>query len=306
MPDEPSSVRTSPGPNDTNEVGIEPVPALGESNSARAFAFADPPNLDFASLFSGFADSLKRLANGFLQGLATIMFQAKKAELIELAGWLPHYTTPFEEIEAEASPEDVKMLLERHYQDNWLAVRAQIEEKLDGYDLDAEAKESFREAMDAHEKGYYRAVVRMLFPEIERVASKEVYGGKQYEAKETPPDSYLFWISPDELAAPARQITSMTGLRGALSKLPIGNIANFEFGLTLYDRVQKHLYKNVGSKPQQIRKYESDPVPNRHASLHGLVSYKTFQNSINILIMTDFMFHCISGMKKYIRDQQEP
>ena len=41
-----------------------------------------------------------------------------------------------------------------------------------------------------------------------------------------------------------------------------------------------------------------DPVPNRHAALHGRVSYASEKSSLNMLIMTDFIFDAISKVAR--------
>ena len=58
-------------------------------------------------------------------------------------------------------------------------------------------------------------------------------------------------------------------------------------------------YGAAGAGVDEMGKCETDPVPNRHAVIHGLISYSTAQNSINTLIMVDFMFHLIGvvGMR---------
>jgi hypothetical protein len=61
-------------------------------------------------------------------------------------------------------------------------------------------------------------------------------------------------------------------------------------------KLVEHLYVNVYTE-EELQKVARDAVPNRHAALHGLVPYKTFQNSMNVLIMGDFMFQVISSAK---------
>ena len=56
-------------------------------------------------------------------------------------------------------------------------MREHIENRLAGYKIDAEAKATFREALDAHESGLHRCVCRVLFPEIERVLFTKLFGG---------------------------------------------------------------------------------------------------------------------------------
>jgi hypothetical protein len=69
-----------------------------------------------------------------------------------------------------------------------------------------------------------------------------------------------------------------------------------DYGYALYIKLEKHLYKTV-RRPDEIAEAVADAVPNRHASLHGIVTYSTMQNSLNALIMTDFVFHLIGQIK---------
>ena len=61
------------------------------------------------------------------------------------------------------------MSLLTYYTDNWSEVRTQLETRMSSHEIDDEAKATFREALDAHEAGFYRSVSRVLFPEFERM-----------------------------------------------------------------------------------------------------------------------------------------
>lgn len=276
-------------------VSFKPVatPIIGTAMQSHVFE-------EIGRLVSEFGEAFRNISKGFFSVLGEVVERSRKADLVESSGWLPHYTTPLALIATTHNKSEASEIIAAHYREQWAAVRRMFDEQQATYNLDDEAKATFSEALAAHEAGLYRAVVRLLFPEIERVAKKEIYGGKHYEPAEAENETYLFWLSPDELKRSPPAITNLTGLRSALGKLPLHVVGSADFGVNLYQRVMDHLYKNIGTSPSRIGKYANDPVPNRHASLHGLVSYSSFQNSINMLIMADFMFHVISGMKKYI------
>ena len=59
-----------------------------------------------------------------------------------------------------------------------------------------------------------------------------------------------------------------------------------------FERMADHLYKTVRT-PENVAELVNDSVPNRHAALHGLVSYRTMKSSLNALIMTEFMYRII-------------
>jgi hypothetical protein len=44
-------------------------------------------------------------------------------------------------------------------------------------------------------------------------------------------------------------------------------------------------------------KLESDPVPNRHAAIHGLIVYNSFWHSLNVIFMTDYAFQVVTALK---------
>lgn len=209
-----------------------------------------------------------------------------KAKAVEEAGWLPHPTIPSDRFEAAITPEDLHHLLKAYYRDEWDNVRERFSASVQSAGVDDEAKLAFEEALAGHEAGNYRSVVRLLFPEIERVARNTVY--------RTAPDG----------EAGEKINASLTAFREAvMHKLPVGAVTGTPFGLHLIEKMYRHLYRRVPETAEAISDVACDPVPNRHASQHGLVVYSTLQNSINMLAMTDFMFHLLVRVQGYIDKQ---
>ena len=195
---------------------------------------------------------------------------AQRAQALDEAGWLPHYSMPFDRMEECAADADaIHKLLCRHYGERWSAVRRDIEARLTEYDIDEEAKATFLEALTAHEASFYRSVCRVLLPEIERVSRVELHG--------------------DGLD----RITSQSLLRELTARLPISSVEPSGFlALNLYRRLSEHLYEHVDDENTR-RRFAKDPVPNRHAAVHGLVVYSSMQNSLNTLFTADFIFQAI-------------
>lgn len=240
------------------------------------------PQTDFSTKLIEFVENIKALGTAIVQGFVTLYGHVKKGELIEEAGWLPHYTSPFDKIAVEDDPARVSALLEQHYTENWTDVKAQFVSKLATYDVDDEAKETFLEALELHEIGHYRPVVRLLFPEIERAARKELF-----------PD----WN---------KSLTSLKELREAAGhNLGLSTFGSIEYSWHLFKRVSEHLYEYVNLDPSSVAKYENDPVPNRHASLHGVVVYKKVNNSLNAIIMAEMMFLIVSDLKKKVSGDED-
>ncbi|GLV25639.1 hypothetical protein [Sphingobium sp. TomTYG45] len=250
------------------------------------------PFEDVGKQLSQFVEGVIAMGKAIVEGLGHLAIYAKRSELIEQAGWLPHPVAPFDMIPFDQDAAAVGAMLEAHYKDKWADIRNQFAARVDTYDIDDEAKATYREALELHQLGHYRAVVRLLFPEIERVACKEVYLGDQYERRIDGKKDGL--------------ITSLKSLREAAgNNLGVSEIGDIQYSLSLFQRMSDHLYEKVGEDNFAIRKYEGDPVPNRHAAMHGLVIYKTFNNSINTLIMTEFMFMVINSLKSHINKHQQ-
>ena len=49
------------------------------------------------------------------------------------------------------------------------------------------------------------------------------------------------------------------------------------------------LFQKVQSEEDRER-LQQDPIPNRHAALHGLVVYSSQQNSLNAIFIADYIF----------------
>lgn len=198
----------------------------------------------------------------------------REQQRLEVAGFLPHYTTPFELLEDLDDPDEIAARLNAHYIDNWSEVRATFDSHIELYAIDDEAKWVFQEALTVHETGAYRAVSRLLFAEIERLTRAELHHGALQGFTSQPRlKEIASHLCPAEL--------NPSGLRA----------------LELFQRLDDHLYAKVNT-PEALERARRDPVPNRHAALHGLVAYDSRINSLNALIMTDFVFQVLSAHRQ--------
>ena len=205
-----------------------------------------------------------------LEGLSELQRQSK---LIDSAGFVPHPTMPQNLIrQSSGDPTRLSELLVQYYVDNWHDVRDTMTANVNGYQVDKEAKEAFREALVAHENSLYRSVVRHLFPEIERVARIELYKGA---------------LGP---------ISTQHGFEQLVDKLAVADLdpSGF-FGLTQLTRLKEHLYIHV--KKNNRKQIEEDAIPNRHAAIHGLFVYRTAKNSLNTIFMTDYIYQVVNAVK---------
>jgi hypothetical protein len=215
--------------------------------------------------------------------------EGRKAATVEKSCWLPHHTTPFDLLESEDMEQgQVTDLIAGHYTNEWPAVEQAFLTQLASYDLDEEAKETMREALLAHRQGMFRVAPRLLFPEIERVCSDAFFDGKRTISV------------PTKKGKQSRlPITRLKEVWEMVGELPIGDLAAYEYSWQLFRKVEDHLYSDVGDDETAREKYCADPVPNRHAALHGIICYNTQQTSLNTIIMADFIFHLVSQLKKY-------
>ncbi|MDE0103554.1 MAG: hypothetical protein OXN89_14355 [Bryobacterales bacterium] len=206
----------------------------------------------------------------------------QSAQVLDDAGWLPHYSTPFDRVdECDGDVEALRELLWQHYQERWPEVRKGIESRLMRYEVDDEAKATFFEALAAHQAGLYRSVCRVLMLEIERVSRKELHG--------------------DAIGNFTRQKL----LCDLAAQLPISSVEPGGFyGLVLFKRLSEHLYQGVRDDEARQR-FARDPIPNRHAAVHGLVVYSSKQNSLNVMFMADFVFQVIASLKRLKIEQAD-
>jgi hypothetical protein len=218
-------------------------------------------------LLEGLADAVASSREVWLS-LARISYAYHR---LDQAGWLPHDSTPFHLIEgAGDSTTAVKDALDRFYAEEWPTVSRGFSTRVDAYLIDDDAKAAFREALAVHEHGHYRASCVLLFPEVERLSRK--------------------YINPFPKNA---SLVELQELAGKLTPGETGGI----LALKHFSKLTDHLYAQVKT-PEQLSKAVADPVPNRHAALHGLVTYSTMQNSINALIMVEYIFSVISAARQ--------
>lgn len=194
----------------------------------------------------------------------------RRQRMFEAAGWLPHYTTPFDALDALEDETEAAGLLDAHYREAWGEVRADFLVHLDGYAVDGEARAVFAEAFLCHEAGAYRAVSRLLFPDIERLATAAF---------------------PEAIGTKGGPVGALRAYAAELylDQTEPGGVESFE----LFRRLDEHLYAPVYTA-LEVERARLDPVPMRHAALHGRVPYAGFRNSVNALIMTDYVLQVIS------------
>ncbi|MDR6954161.1 hypothetical protein J2X65_003529 [Ancylobacter sp. 3268] len=222
------------------------------------------PRIDITP-FTNILRNISRAVEGFNKAIA-------RSDQVILSGWLPHATTPDFEESVFLDPAILDLRLEEFYRDNWIAVRHTLLSSVSKHNIDDEAKATFEEAINCHEAGFYRSVPRLIFPELERLGR-------------------ITWHKKDE---PGKMISSLHELQRSSGEV-IAEYADgggmFTYGLI--EKLTNHMYKKLKTK-ESIEAISRDPVPNRHACIHGIVTYSTMKSSVNALIMADFAFLAVS------------
>lgn len=201
---------------------------------------------------------------------------SRAAQIIESAGWLPHPSLPVEEF-AEQELDTLSATIGSFYHDNWSGVEEQFRRGFAEMSLQTDTVSALEEILQAHKSGLYRMVVRSVFPEIEKEIRLAFYSDQA-----------------------GLSIASQKEFREALTRLPFGYVLQKQHDMPLYLKLRDHLYNRVAETNRLA--VAGDPVPNRHAAMHGLVPYNSAQNSINALIMTDYILRLVSVMKKLRRN----
>ena len=216
------------------------------------------------------------------------------AESLFVRGWVPNRTTPFDLI-TECGEDDTKLqkLLLAYYTDNWPEVRMCLESHMSSFDVDDEAKATFREALDAHEHGLYRCVSGLLFPQFERVFREALFEGKagqkQYHdfVKEltgedgNPKLADVLFAGIQDMVL-FKYLTEDVRFTGALDDQSRCAAPKYEPGLA------------VGVNEENVEQARHSPIPTRHAVAHGLVVYSSQQNSLNAIFIADYVFSIVS------------
>lgn len=286
--------------NGTKDLVPEALRALANSVSALVPRVA-PALQELSKRFEPLTRTFAAVAP-FAEAVARGVERWDTADNLLNRGWVPNHTTPFDLI-VECGDDDARLDEEllAYYEDNWSAVRERLERQLASYDVDDEAKATFREALDAHEAGYYRSVTRVLFPEFERLFRVVVFGGRAGQVAYTKLVKDLsgeaenlklgdFLISGFQDIVMFRYLTEGVRERGELVDESRNAAPEFAPGLA------------VGVDENNVAQARRSPVPTRHAVAHGLVAYSTAQSSLNALFIGDHVFSVVSRALRQTSD----
>lgn len=202
-----------------------------------------------------------------------ILWEAGEAKILRDAGWVWHRT--FKWRAADPHARDVGTYAEQFYAREWAATKAELLAGLLRYGPDDQAVSTFQQALELHELGYYRAVVRLVFPEIERLTKKAL-----------------------NLPSTGAGETSLPSFRKlALDVHFSDGIPDRPFAaLTLFDILNEHLYEPVKGE-EKLRKFEQSDIPNRHACIHGAIDYSSAKHSLNAIFLADYILQLVASFE---------
>lgn len=187
------------------------------------------------------------------------------------AGIIPHQTAPwadFDHLSAESFP---AIVLE-HYSANWDRIEQAFSDEVSLHKISDETRLAFTEALHCHRNGFYRASVLTLLPAIEREFRLAAQIGPSFQA------------------------ASLKELREKIKDVPYIDINRPIGPAYLFGIFDTHLYESVKTQ-DDVDRFMKNPIPNRHAAIHGLVSYTSSLNSINAIILAEYLFFIISKVR---------
>ncbi|MDE0332838.1 MAG: hypothetical protein OXL41_13325 [Nitrospinae bacterium] len=237
---------------------------------AQNLSVALQPFRQMMGFFQPFIQAMAKISQAVAPYLEGFVRYHKFIDSVRATGWLPYHTLSIGYVEEYA---DDTALLENHissfYKNTWDNIRQDIESRLTQYNISEETKETFREALSAHEIGHYRCVCSLLFPVIDR----------EFRI-------HFFQDSAGSISS-KKMLEKLTN-RGKLNNF----LPREAYGWILFKFLVRHLYEPVDDGNRQ--QYQQDYVPNRHASIHGLLPYSTHKHSINMIIMADYIFQILT------------
>ena len=183
-------------------------------------------------------------------------------------GWLPYYSELIGQVEQhEGDAISLDNMVSEYYRDHSDEIRKDMEGRIGSYEIDEEARETIREVFSAHESENYRSVCRTLFPELERMIKRSFFND-------------------------SGRIRTADMVRKLAERLAGSEVLSREgFCLVTIGHHVKHMYAQVDDDERY--RFEQNSIPNRHAALHGLVSYSTHKHSMNMIIMADYLFQIL-------------
>lgn len=191
------------------------------------------------------------------------------------SGFLPYQTVPFVEFyrECEGNYERFFCRVSNYYKCRQEDILQDIESRLETSKVvDGDRKGALQEAIVAHRHGLFRLPARALLPDIERTILEDWMGRERGQIEK---------LSDRQVA--------MVVKNKSLEDVTPGSFYDYR----LFGCLVNVLYKNGNN----LKEFEGESLPNRHAALHGWLSYSTNEYSLNTIIFTDYILRLIPAFK---------
>lgn len=218
------------------------------------------------ALIRDFDTLLQRVGRSFLEvrgPFLAFMERWQHGERLLKAGWVPHpILFSIEEPDEDKFRQQIEPLWRQH----WPAFQINLVERVKT--LDSMAGPVLIEATQLHQLGYYRSVPRLLLPECEAVVRR------RFGVPEVGTD------------------TQLKSLRDRLGAMPLQEHGRPIDGLWLFSMLEGHLVDHVRTQ-EQVDRFKASGIPNRHACIHGIIDYRTFQSSMNAILMALYVFEMV-------------
>ena len=180
-------------------------------------------------------------------------------------GYLPHRTVPFVHFRDECggnSKEFLSLVL-THYESHQDDILLSIESQKEKLTLSEEIMATFSEAIQGHKQGLFRLTCRALLPDVERVI-------------------YECWLDKRGIGS-----VKAKELENTIGEMPARIFTLHHWSdWVLLNLLISHLYSNGNN----IKEFPQNPLPNRHAALHGWLNYPSRKHSFNMIVFADFVF----------------
>ena len=184
-----------------------------------------------------------------------------------------HHSLPIDLLD-NVHDDDLDEAIMAHYRAKWSDFRRETELDTNEYLVDQDTKETVIQALQAHESGLYRLVSRTLMAEIERVIRVQLRGkivDRGLNVKET--------------------------ILSEVDDLPMSSFHDLTSSTMQYEAFEGHLYEQIDDENDRSR-FADNPIPNRHAALHGLVPYSSEKSSLNSIFLMDFVLQTTTQAKR--------
>ena len=233
-------------------------------------------NHRLAALMDLYAAQIATVNRGLADLTSPYIGACRRGQLLERHEWFPHQTMLEFLFGGHIDDADFNALVLAYYRENWAEVRQMIEQNLSDCPVDDETKAAFHEALDSHESGRYLSVCRNLIPELERVVRIHLYGNK------------------------VGSFSVEKQMNICFGNLPVSVFPDRSLGWIGFKYLRSHLYDHIRDEAD-LERYVNHQIPNRHAAIHGLVTYDNVQNSLNSIFVADYVLQLITAWKAFER-----